>query len=171
MRKKITRNNNAGFTLIELMLYASLVALLTLGIASFWDITVQAGLKDKSISAVEEEGGFAAQVIADKIQSARGICSPDSSGEDLSTLTLDSNCAVHTDEYVFFSLDNGKLTMSLGGDDIYLTDARVYISSIHFINTGGVSIEYSFTLESESYSADSSFGYSKTFSGGGTIRE
>ncbi len=166
-----SRKKTSGFTIIELVLYATLVALLSLGIASFWDITKQAGLKDKSISIVEEEGVFAADVIGEHIRTARRICIPSGSGSTESTLDLDSNCTVHTGNHIVFTLSGGRLIMTENGSDIPLTDARAYISSITFANAGGSSIDYSFTMESKNYSSTDSFGYSKIFSGGGTIRQ
>lgn len=174
MRMNIHKNKNSGFTLIELILYASLVSLLVLGISSFWSIIKEVNLKNKSISAVEEQGAFVADVISQKIREAGNVCSP-LPGESGEILDLDSDCDSHTEERVRILLVSGRLFALQASLLSMLSDTRVYIPSITFSNTtdlsgGPANVNYTVTLQSKNYSANSEYSYSKTFSGGGTIR-
>ncbi len=181
MKIKSQKKSKLGFTLIELVLYASLVSLLVLGVSSFWSVIKQLGLKDKAISAVEEQGAFISDVISQRIREAKKVCIPSSSGTENSgdTLDLDTNCISHTANEIEFAMeagDTGKLVMTEGGTDEYLlTDERVNISSIAFTKAkdplgGTASVNFTFTIEARSYSATSEYRYVKTFSGGGTLR-
>ncbi len=177
MRKQ--NKNKNGFTLIELALYVSLVSLLTLGISSFFSIIKQVEIKNKSISAVEEQGAFVADILSEKIRQAKGVCVPVSSGISGSTdnLDLDSDCISYTSDRVRFALDgNDLLQITEGsGSPVLLVDSRVYISSLSFIKAqdplgGPPSVNYTFTMQARSHLPNSEFRYSKDFSGGGTIR-
>ncbi len=101
---------------------------------------------------------------------------PSSSGDSASTLDLDTSCTVHTSNRVQLGLTGGILEIIEGvNSPIALTDTRTYISSITFTKAkdplgGTASVNYTFTMQSKSYSSTQEFGYQKTFLGGGTLR-
>ncbi|MES2023087.1 MAG: prepilin-type N-terminal cleavage/methylation domain-containing protein [Patescibacteria group bacterium] len=172
-------NKKSGFTLIELVLYVSLVSVLVLGVASFWNVIRSIGLKNKSVSAVEEQGAFVSDIMNERIRQATHVCTPTSAGDTAHTLDLDTNCTVHTGSEVSLALDiHGILILTEGGQDYSLTDERVSMpsSSINFtkaqdtVHGGAESVNYTFVMQSKDYSSSSPFSYEKTFSGGGVLR-
>lgn len=187
MNKQITnKKNGAGFTLIELILYISVASLVILGVSAFFSVEKKIEVKNKSISAVEEEGAAVADIISQKLSEAAGVCTPATSGEQSDSLVLDSDCVSHTSDEVTFSLDdNNQLLMSQGGgasiseragEGIALTDSRVSIRSISFTNTtdtegGPAEVDFTFEMRSKSYSSTEEYSYSKPFSGGATIKK
>jgi len=174
------QKKNKAFTLIELILYLSLVSVLVIGVTSFFSIIKDTSIKEKSISTVEEEGAFSADILSQKIREARNVCIPTTSGTSGQTLMLDmdTNCNSHTANRVRFALDgSGILQITEGaGSPVNLTDDRVLLSSLIFVKAedplgGSPSINYTFIMQAKSYSGTSEYYYSKTFSGGGTLRE
>lgn len=170
------QSSQFGFTLIELILYISLASVLLIGVTSFFSVIKQIDLKNQAVSAVEEQGAFAADLISQRIRDASLVCTPAASASG-ATLDLDSNCSVHTGNEVSFSVNGGgQLTVNeAGATGVLLTDTRTYISSITFTNTtdptsGPANVTFSFTIQAKSYGPTSEYYYSKTFTGGGTVR-
>ncbi|MCE9585499.1 prepilin-type N-terminal cleavage/methylation domain-containing protein [Candidatus Nomurabacteria bacterium] len=176
----IIKKNKKGFTLIELVLYASLVSLLVLGVSSFWSIVKQFNLKNKSMTAVEDQGAFVADFISEHIRNAGEVCLPLTSGISGrgAVLIIDDNCSPNTSAQTRFAVSNGILSVKEGSSspvETNLTDSRVYVSNLDFVKAkdpsgGPSSVNYSFVIQSKSYSNTTAYSYQKTFSGGATLR-
>ncbi|NQV00819.1 MAG: prepilin-type N-terminal cleavage/methylation domain-containing protein [Parcubacteria group bacterium] len=163
---------NKGFTLIELIIYISLVSIMLLGIASFSRTILQTRAKNQVIAEVEQQGIQIAQILSQKIRNAENIIAP-TLGNNANSLTLDV-VAVAQDPTVF-SLDAETIKIEeSGANQINLTNSKVIASGLVFQNlsrtdTPGI-VKFSFTLDYDNQSGRPKYNYSKTFYGSISLR-
>src|SRR4030042_4420700 len=82
------RHSHAGFTLVELLLYASIVGAVVLSMAGFLSLLMQSRVTNQTISQVEQQGIQVMQIITQTARNAEAIASP-AIGTSASSLTLD----------------------------------------------------------------------------------
>ena len=132
---------NKGFTLIEMILYISLSAVILFVISMFLMSLLTARTKNQSIAVVDQEGNKAMSIITQTIRNANSLVSV-SSG----TLELASGTGVDT----IFTLSNGVITMNENGTVTPLTSSLVKISNLNFRNlssaTAKNNVDVSFTV-------------------------
>ena len=137
MKKKFLKKNvfkkNEGLTLIELLLYLSLVIIIVLTISSFFIVVQKNKVKNEAISTVEDQGKFAMGVVSEAIHRAVRVVEP-SLGDLTNSLIL--SMSDPTKDPTIFSVDNdGILNMTEGSNSpIPLTDERVLISGAPIFN-------------------------------------
>ncbi len=159
-----------SFTLVELLLYLALSAMIVLMVSSFLTLILKSRVKGQVISEVEGQGMQAMQTITQEIRGATGPSIP--IGGSGSTL----------------SLSPANLTLNQTGNTLYitrdstpvaLTSAKVRISNLSFQNVGATienttdpahSIRIKFTLSYVNLSGRNEYEYSKNFTGSATIR-
>jgi Tfp pilus assembly protein PilW len=83
----IYKPQQSGYTLIELLLYVSIVGVLLISVSYFFAMIVDARVKNQSITEVNDQGMAAMDYITQVIHNATSITSPAAGGSG-STLTL-----------------------------------------------------------------------------------
>lgn len=79
--------DSAGYTLIELLLYVGIVGALLTGVTMFFGSTLDARVKNQSISEVDQQGAQIMELITQTVRNADSITTP-AAGASGSTLTL-----------------------------------------------------------------------------------
>lgn len=170
MRRK---NNQKGFTLIEILLYIGLAALLLASISAFFSLIIRSRVKSQTVSEVEQQGTQIMQIITQTIRSAENINSP-SAGSSSSSLSLDA--AGSGADPTIFDTDSGTARIKEGsGSVVSLNNSRIQISNLDFSNlshsgTPG-SIKVRFTLTHQNPGGRNEYDYSKTFYGTASLRQ
>jgi len=121
-----------GFTLIEFLIYISIVAgILVLMIGFFWNI-IFGNIKENSYQEIQQNGRFAMTKMTQEIKKAKSIIFPlPGSSSNLLSLEMANPNLNPT----VFGLQNGKLRITQGVSGPYfLTTDRVIISNLQFIN-------------------------------------
>jgi len=159
-----------GFTLVELLLYLALSAMIILMVSSFLTLVLKSRVKGQVISEVEGQGMQAMQTITQEIRNASSPSVP--IGGSGSTLSLaPSNVA--------FNQTGDALYITIAGAPVALTSAKVRVSNLSFQNVGSTienttdpahSIRIKFTLSYVNLSGRNEYEYSRNFTGSATIR-
>lgn len=154
-----------GYTLIELLLYVTIVSGLLLAVSVFFGASVEARIKNQSIAEVDQQGMAAMEYMSQTIRNADSITSP-TLGTSGASLTL----AVPTGTLspTVFNLDGTALQLQEGtGAAIALTSSKVQISSLIFRNLSRAStpgmIQISFIASRTNTSGRNEYDYQKTF--------
>jgi len=167
------RNNKKGMTLLELILYISLVSVVLLAISGLIFSVLQSRVRNQVVSEVEEEGLITIQIISQAIRNAKNINSPStgSAGASLSLASLD----LLKDPTVFDSSGSVIRISEGSGTTVNLTSlSMVAVSNLSFKNltpaeSPGV-ISFSFVLTHINLSGRREYDYSKTFYGSANLR-
>ena len=158
-------NREAGFTLIELLLYVSIVGTLLVAITGMLMLSIDARVKNQSMSEVDQQGTAVMDYITQTVRGASSITAP-LAGASASSLTL----AVPTSGLSPTVLDivGGVFQVKEGAAAaVPLTNNKVQMTAITFTNlsrggTNGV-VRVSFTLQRISQSGRNQYDYQKTF--------
>ncbi len=119
--------NIKGITLIELLLYISLVAVIILTISSFFVLIQKDNVKNQVIASVNDEGKFVVDIINRAIRNSESITSPavGASGDSLVLKMSDLN----KDPTVFSIDENGVLNMTEGiSNPVSITDNKIFFN-------------------------------------------
>src|SRR5689334_13460149 len=76
-----------GYTLIELLLYVSILSILLLSVVFFFTMTVESRIKNQSIAEVNDQGTAVMDYMAQTVRNATSISAP-SAGTSAAALTL-----------------------------------------------------------------------------------
>lgn len=164
--------NRRGFTLIELLLYIALASIILGAISVFMSNMLSARIKNQTIMEVENQGLLISRRIEQAIRNAESINSP-SAGTSASPLSL--AMASSTINPTVFSASGNALGVQEGaGAFTPLTNGRVKITGLNFINTGLAdtpgSIKFQFTLSAVTSSMRYEQDYSRIFYGSASLR-
>lgn len=165
--------SDAGFTLVELLLYVGISAILLLVISVFLSSLLQSRIKNQTIAEVEQQGAQVMQLIAQTARNAEAITSP-AQGANASFLILDV-IAPASDPTVF-DLSSGAIRITEGaGSAIALTNSRVAASALAFQNLSRAgtpgAIHIQFTLAYVNPEGRNEYSFTKTFIGSATLRQ
>lgn len=158
-------NRHAGYTLIELLLYLSLLSVLLGAIASFTGMVLEARAKNQVMTEVNQQGTAALELISYTLRNASSITAP-ATGSNASSLTLSVPTASASP--TIFTLNDSTLTIKEGSATaVPLTNSRVQVTGLVFTNvsrsgTKGV-IQASLTLSYDNNSGRNEYNYQKTF--------
>jgi Tfp pilus assembly protein PilW len=165
------KKQTTGFTLIELILYLSLLVILYLSLFSFLTMAFAGRTKSEAISEVEQQGGQIAEIITQTIRTADSINLP-AAGASGSTLSLAFTDA--SKNPTIFQITNNALTIKIGSAAaVPLNNSHVLVSNMVFANysranTPGV-IHASYTITAAT-STRQEFNYVQTFTTGASLR-
>lgn len=170
----MTRLKEKGFTLIELILYVGIAAVVLLGVSIFTLEMLQTREKQRTIAEVEEAGLAAMSTITQTIRNAEAITAP-GQGSSASSLTVDVVAA--GDDPTIFDLNSGAVRSKKGAASaVELTPAGVVTASgltfknLSRNNTEGT-IQIEFTLTRVNPQNRNEFDYTKTFQGSASLRQ
>lgn len=160
-----------GFTLIELLLYVGLLSILLFSTSAFLSILLESRVKNQTMAEVEQQGVQLMQILTQHIRNASAITVP-ALGASSSTLVLQ---VLAPNNPTVFDISSSTLRIQQGGGNtIYLTNDRITVSEISFLNSaqtgtsGAVRIQ--FVLTAFRSSVKQEYAYTQTFVGGATIR-
>lgn len=154
------KNNSQGFTLVELLLYVSIVGVIIFSVAGLLFLLFESRVKNQTIAEVEQQGIQVMQIITQTVRNVSTISSP-TQGVNAVSLTVGAST---------FDLSGGTIR----ADAIALTNARVTASNISFYNLsrsgtdGTIRIQY--TLTHLNPSGRNEYDYQKTFYGSASLR-
>lgn len=155
----------AGYTLIELLLYVVIVSTLLTATSVFFTMTTSARIKTQAVSEVEQQGSFALQYIARTIRNATAISSP-AIGATANTATITVPTASLSP--TIFSLSGTTLQVKEGSAAaIALTSPDVQVTSLSFKNVSRSSsieaMQVTMTLSHANPSGRNEYSYTETF--------
>ncbi len=180
MSRQITSNKRflagaatTGYTLIELILYMSIVGSLLTAMTLYFGTSTDARIKSQSVVEVNHQGSLAMDAITQKIRNASSITSP-TAGNSAASLTLAMPAGV--DNPTVFDAPSTALRINkAGAGAVALTNSLVQISSLSFTNltrsgTPGV-VRVSFTISMVNTSGSNNYDYQKTFYASAALRK
>jgi type II secretory pathway pseudopilin PulG len=152
-------------TLIELLLYVSLLVFIFSALFSTLSIFYSNKIKNRTILEVEQQGLIASLILSQEIRNAQSINSP-SAGNSLASLSLEPFDPSRNP--LLFSLIADKIVIDEAGDQSNLSSDNVVISNLNFENNSAgetSSIKFSFDVSYNSDSLRQEYKYDKNFSG------
>lgn len=161
-----------GFTLLELLLYISLLGILLGSLGAFTSVLYQSRIKNEVVAEVDGQGIAVMQRITQTIRNAEGINSP-ATGSSASSTSI--NVIDSAKDPTLFTLVSGAVTMKEGTDvALPLTSTKVTVSGLTFTNlsrsgTDGT-LRVQFTINYNNTVGRQEYNYSKNFVGSATIR-
>ncbi len=170
--QKIIKNKK-GFSLVELILYISVLIILLGSIFLFMGLVFESKAKSQTINEVERQGEFITRTILQTVRNTNTINSPTvgSSGNSLSV-----NVKNPTNSPTTFTLNGTDLVMTEAAQTpVTLNNNLVEITNIVFRNvsqpstTGIIRVEI--TIAHINPENQNEFKYEKTFYGSATVRK
>lgn len=163
-----------GFTLVEVLLYISLVSMVMLVIAAFFGTLIETQNKSRATQEVDQNATQINQYLSLLLRNATSITSPDPAGTITNSITFDSNLA--SSNPVVIDLSAGKIRITEGaGSPIELNGDNTTASGLEFKNltasSGDTSIKFEYVLTYNNPDNRQSLEYSSTYYGSGTLRE
>lgn len=159
------QTKQAGFTLIELLLYVALIGILLSSVTAFFGTTLDARLKNHSVSEVNDQGTFAMDAMVQAARNATSITSPVATASSSGfTVVVPTGSLSPT----IFSVSGGVLQIKEGvGATVPLTNNKVTVSSLTVTNltrsgTSGI-LQISLTLSRINPSGRNEYDYQRTF--------
>ena len=168
----MTLENRKGFTLIELILYVSVSALVALAATGLILLILQGRVKSQTIAEVEQVGNQVMNLITQTTRNSLRINSP-STGATSSALSLAHPSS--TNNPTIFDIASSTIRITEGASlSVPLTSSRILTSSLVFqnlsrANTSGT-IKIQFTLIHQNPGGRNEYDYAKTFYGSATVR-
>jgi len=172
--KKTTFNRKIAraFTLVELLLYIGLVGIIMLSVSIFYFETLQARVKNQTVSEVEMQGTLAMEKITQTIRNADVINSP---AVGLSAASISLATITPTTNPTLFDLSSGILRITEGANPaVNLTTDKVAVSALNFQNLSSAStpgvVKITFTITYINNAGRNEYDFSKTFTGAASLR-
>lgn len=170
--KKNLRVHPAGFTLLELLLYIGLLAIILSASSFYLRSVLQTRARNQSVAEVDSQGYFAMQTIMQQVRNATSVTSP-APGASAPSLTLAMSSPA--DSPTIFSVADGVLKMQQGEDaDVDLTSAKVVVQDFVVRNAGTAgsadAVRVEFILARSGDSNRWELTYEKFFEGGASLR-
>ena len=162
----------AGYTLIELLLYVAIVGVLLSAVTAFFGVTTDARIKNQTVNEVNTQGTFAMDYITQTIRNATSVTSPAAAATD-SQLTL--VVPTGTLSPTVFNLSSGVLQVKEGtATAIALTNSKVQVTNLTVKNltrsgTSGT-VQVSITVSRVNTANDADYDYTRTFTTTAAIR-
>lgn len=169
---QIKMNKQSGFTLLELLLYISIISIVLLVFGLFLNLILASRVKNQAIFEVESQGAQIITQMSQIIRNSDVINSP-ASGASASSLSLNTYDA--SKNPTVFDLSSGQIRIKEGAAAVKnLSSTKITASALTFKNlslasTPGI-ITFQFTLTFINSSGRNEYSYVKTFYGSGSLR-
>ncbi len=160
--------SGGGFTLLELLLFISLAAILISALAAFVSIVLESRVKQQTVVEVEEQAVQVMEQITYDIRNASAITSP-SVGTATTSLSLAGTSST------IWETSGGQFWRTSGsGAPLPLTSSGLVISNVQFSNlsmaqTRGI-VRVQFTLGRLNPPGRNEYDYTQTFYGSSALR-
>ncbi len=157
-----------GFTLVELLLYMAISAVIMSGILSLLILLMASRVKNQTIGEVEGQGAFVMQEIGQSIRNASAITSPVPQVSDTALVLAESDA---TKDPTTYGLASGVISITEGGNGakpVALNSPAVSVSNLSFQNlslagTTSQIVRVTFTVSYINKTGRDETNYSKTF--------
>jgi|GEM_PF-1215493 len=172
IKRKYNKVNTKGVTLVEVLLYVSVVSIILIAMSAFNGAIIQSRIKNTTVLEVEQQGMLAMQTIAQSIRSAEAINSP-SAGTDDSSLSID---LPDDGAPTVFSVSDDSLWVERGGSvAVRLTNNRVIVDELLFENLTQDSVSDTvrimLTLNHRNPAGRNEYSFEKTHKTSATVRQ
>lgn len=162
-----------GFTLVELLLYISISAIILLVTSAFLATLLQSRIKNQTIAEVEGQGMQTMQIITQTVRNADTINSPI---PGISATSLSINTITAGNNPTIFDLGSGAIQIKEGlATVVPLLNSRIIATNLSFANLSRAStpgtIRIQFTLTHRNPEGRNEYNFSKTFTGSATLRQ
>lgn len=167
------KRGSTGFTLVELLLYITIMSMMLLLISVFAVGMLEARVKHQTIAEVDGQGIQIMQIIGQVVRNAEGINTPQE-GSSGSTLSIDASG--DTNDPTVFDVSGNTLRITEGGGSAAaLTNERVEVSNVIFrnlsrVDTPGV-VQIEFTLTHANPEGRNEYAYEETFIYSAALRQ
>lgn len=166
-----TTHKNAGFTLVELLLYVAIVGSLLIGITGFYATVIDTRVKTQTINEVNQQGTFMMDYILQTVRNASSITTP-AVGATSTNLVL----AVPTGSLspTTFSLNSSVLQVAEGSNAaVALSNSEVRVSNLSLKNlsrgsTNGI-VQVSFIVTRINPTGNNRYDFERTFVGSAEV--
>ncbi len=172
MHTSNTLQSQAGYTLIELLLYVAIVGVLLTATVGFFGLVADARVKNQTISEVNDQGTFAMDYLTQTIRNATSITAP-ALGASSSSLTLVVPTA-NLSPTIFNVLGATLQVQEGSGTAVALTNSKIQVTNFTVKNlsrsgTSGI-VQISFTLNRVNTAGRNEYDYTQTFTTSAAIR-
>lgn len=164
-------HNQRGETLIELLLYVTILSAIMLATVTFFGTVTVARVKNESIAEVNDQGAQAMDLMLQTIRNASSITTPVAAGSGASlTLVVPTSSLSPT----ILNLNGTVLQIKRGAATaVPITSDDVQITSITFKNltrasTPGI-VQVSFVMKRTNPASRNEYDYQKTFTGSAEV--
>lgn len=161
----MSMRNTQGFTLVELLLYVALTAILLLVMSAFLAMLLQARVKQRTIADIDQQGLMMVSRMTQTIRNSTGVTTPVSGGvSDELILTLEDVAVSPTRFYLDLET---ALVSEAGLAGVELHNSQTILQNLHFENLseGGANdvIRVTFTLSRVNLEGRNEYDYARTF--------
>ena len=164
--------SNEGFTLIEALLYLSIVAILLISIAVSIFVLSQTKTKNISLIEVEQQGQRIMQTMIQSVHNASSISEPlpgASSGNLILVMDdISKNPTVFNSDTAFHITEGADPSFNLTNSNVQISDLSFV--NISRLNTPGI-VKIQFTLSYVNSDGRNEYSFSKTFYSSVSIRK
>jgi prepilin-type N-terminal cleavage/methylation domain-containing protein len=172
IRNPYTTSSQRAFTLVELLVYIAIFAVMIVAVSTFMIQLMQSKAKHIVISEVEQQGLMVMQEITQAIRNAEAITSP-TAGNNSATISIDALATA--DDPTLFDINSDIIRIKEGTDAyVNLTNSKLTASALNFSNISRAStpgtIKVQFTLTYYNPESTKAFEYEKTFYGSASLR-
>lgn len=142
-RHSYSRQN--GFTLVELLVYFGLFAILLTIITNIFIYALEKRVNIETVSLVQQESQYVLAKLKYDVYNAESVTIPASFGESSQQLELQSDGETRS-----YSLSNGRLGLTVDGEPEFLTSGHIAVSNLVFTNqsldSSSQTVEVSFDI-------------------------
>lgn len=162
-----------GFTLVELLLYISIVSVVILVMSGVFYLVLQARVKNQTVAEVEQTGAQVMQQVTQTIRNANAVNSP-SPGNTAASISLSVVDAAK--DPTTFDLSSASIRIAEGtSPSVALTSSRLSASNLTFQNLARAgtadTIRIQFTLSHINPQGQNEYQYQQTFYGSADIKK
>lgn len=130
----LTKKCHSGFTLVELLVYFGLFAILLVVINGLFITSLEQQSVDSARSALQQESEYVLAKLKYDIYNADAVILPANGGDQSQSLELSTDGTTST-----YALNAGRLTKASGGATWFITSSQVEIQALQFENQSGSS--------------------------------
>ena len=157
---------------MELLLYVGIASIILLISSFFLSTLMRSGIKDQTISEVDQQGLIALNMVTQSIRNAESLITP-TQGQTSATLSLTTDEPGMNPTQVYLS--DGALVMKEGqGDALPLTNQRVRVSDLTFSNLGNEgtpgAVHVSYVLTAANPGGSEEYSFTRTFYASASLR-
>lgn len=166
-----TYKSPKGFTLLEMILYVSITALVLSGTATLLLVTISADARTRTVQDVDISGFRIIETVNRLVKNSASIEEPTTGTESGSLILHPTEAGL--DPIIIRATDGVLMIQEGGGSPIPLTPSGVGVVSIVFRNMGGAtsSIKTEIVLRRETQSSRTNLQYTGTYYGTATLRK
>jgi len=174
MFKKVEKqfNRRPAFTLIETLLYISIFSIVVFLILGIYGLVVEARVRQRTVTEVNEEGGRIVQMITQTIRNSTSINSPlPAANSGVLSLYVPTGANNPT---LYYLVGNDLVIKEGTAGTIVMNSNRVIISGLKYYNLslGGTkgTVKVEFTVSSKTQSAQKIYQFTQNFASDATVR-